>query len=125
MTRRYTYETNIEVSSGDDCGPDFDVKVSFVVIPGEPETGPSYACGGAPANPAEIDDIRLETVNGKPRPWGMYDGWIKDEDAEFEATIVSLLENGDRHWGAMMQEVAEADEADRDAAAEARWEPRA
>lgn len=120
MTRRYTYETNVEISSGDDCGPDFDIKVSFTVTPGEPETGPSYACGGTPASPAEIDDIRLETVNGKPRPWGMYNGWIKDEDAEFEATVASLLENSNRHWESMMQEAAEADEADRDAAAEAR-----
>lgn len=120
MSRRYIYETNVEVSSGDECGPDFDIKVSFTVTPGEPEAGPSYACGGTPASPAEIDDIRLETVDGKSRPWGMYDGYIKDEDAEFEATIVGLLENSGRHWEAMMQEVAEADEADRDAAAEAR-----
>lgn len=123
--RRYKYETNVEVSSGDDCGPDFDIVVSFTVTPGGRETPPSYASGGSPAYPAEIDDIRLETVNGKPRPWGMYDGWIKDEDGEFEATIVSLLENSDRHWQAMMIEVAEADEADRDAAEEARWESRA
>lgn len=120
MARRYTYSTNVEVSSGDDCGPDFDIEVSFTVTPGEPETGPSYACGGTPASPAEIDDIRLETVNGKPAPWEAYGGWIADEDAEFEATIVSLLENNDRHWEAMMQVAAEADEADRDAAAEAR-----
>lgn len=122
MARRHTYSTNVEVSSGDDCGPDFDVTVSFTVTPGEPATGPSYACGGTPASPPEIDDIRLETVNGKPRPWGMYDGWIKDEDAEFEASIVSLLENSDRHWEAMMEVAAEAEEADRDAAAEARAE---
>lgn len=25
MTQRYTYSTNVEVSSGDDCGPDFDI----------------------------------------------------------------------------------------------------
>lgn len=118
--RRYTYETNVEVSSGDDCGPDFDIRVSFTVVPGGPETPPSYASGGSPAYPAEIDDVRLETVNGKPRPWGMYDGYIANEDDEFEATIVGLLENSDRHWEAMMQEVAETCEADRDAAAEAR-----
>ena len=42
MAQRYTYSTNVEVSSGDDCGPDFDVVVSFSVIPGEPERGPTY-----------------------------------------------------------------------------------
>jgi hypothetical protein len=120
MTRRYRYTTNVEVSSGDDCGPDFDIEVSFTVTPGGAESSPSYASGGSPAYPAEIDDIRLEKVNGKPAPWEMYGGWIVDEDDVFEATIVGLLGNCDRHFEAMMEEVAEADEADRDAAAEAR-----
>ena len=108
---RYTYSTNIEVSSGDDCGPDFDIVVSFSVIPGEPERGPTYDCGGTPAVDPLIEDIRLETVDGKPRPWGMYDGWIANEDDEFEASIVGIIENSDRHLEAMMAEAAEQHEA--------------
>jgi hypothetical protein len=113
MAQRYTYSTNVEVSSGDDCGPDFDVVVSFSVIPGEPERGPTYDCGGTPASNPRSEDIALDTVDGKRRPWGMYDGYIADEDDEFEATVVGMLENSDRHLEAMMIEAAEADEARR------------
>ena len=118
--RRYTYATNIELSSGDEGGPDFDVKVSFTCTPGAPVTPPSYASGGSPAEDPEIDDIRLETVGGKPRPWGMYDGMIQDEDDSFEEVIVGVLENSAHHLAQMVAEAAETDAADHDAAMEAR-----
>lgn len=121
MSRRFTYKTNVEVSCGDEGGPDFDIEVSFIVTGGGPETPPSYASGGSPAEDAEIDDIRLEKVDGKPRPWGMYDGYVKDEDAEFEATIVQILEH-QTHYEAMLLSAGEDMAADRDEAAEQRYE---
>lgn len=121
MTRRYTYTTHLEVGDADG-GPEYEVEVSYVVYPAEPETGPSYACGGTPASDAYLDDLRLVKVDGKPRPWGMYDGWIANEDDEFETVIVGMLEDNSYHVEAMLNEAAEEDAADRDAADEARWD---
>lgn len=118
---RYTYTTNLEVG-GPDGGPEYEVEVSYTVIPGEPETGPSYACGGTPASEAYLDDLRLEKVDGKPRPWGMYDGWISNEDDEFETVIVEMLEGSDHHVSEMMIEAAAAEQDHRDRAAEDRAE---
>jgi hypothetical protein len=35
------------------------------VSPGYPERGPSYDCGGTPAEPAEIEEISISMVRGK------------------------------------------------------------
>lgn len=45
---------------------EIDAKVSFIVIPGRPETPPAYDHGGLPAEAPEIDDVRVEAVNDKP-----------------------------------------------------------
>ncbi len=118
---RYTYTTSLEVGNADG-GPEYEVEVSYTVIPGEPETGPSYACGGTPASDAYLDDLRLEKVDGKPRPWGMYDGWIANEDDEFQTVIVEMLEGSTHHTEAMLNEAAEVEADERDHAAEARAE---
>lgn len=118
---RYTYTTTLEVGDADG-GPEYEVEVTYTVTPGEPETGPTYACGGTPANGAVVDDIRLEKVDGKPRPWGMYDGWIANEDDEFETVIVGMLEDNSSHSEEMLIEAAEVDQDDREHAAEARAE---
>lgn len=119
MARRYTYETSIN-RGGDEPTWEGEVKVSFTVITGEPETGPTYACGGTPAVGAQVEDIKLETVDGKSRPWGMYSGYVADEDNAFEAEVVEELENSETHIAEMLREAAETDAADRDAAAEDR-----
>ena len=36
-----------------------EVTVEFTVIPGRPETGPTYACGGTPAEPPEIEIVAI------------------------------------------------------------------
>ena len=121
MTKRYTYSTTL--SFGTDGEADYaevDVEVSFTCSPGQPETAPSYAHGGLPAEGPEIDDIRLEKVNGKPRPWGMYDGWIPKEDDDFASTVADIFENTPALMEQLLIEVAETDAADRDAAAEDR-----
>ncbi len=118
---RYTYTTFLEVGNADG-GPEYEVEVSYTVIPGEPETGPSYACGGTPESDAYLDDLRLEKVDGKLRPWGMYDGWIANEDDEFETVIVGMLEDDSAHVEAMLSEAAEVEADDRARAAEDRAE---
>lgn len=121
MTKRYTYKTTM--SFGTDGEADYaevDIEVSFTCSPGRPETPPAYAHGGLPAESPEIDDIRLEKVDGKPRPWGVYNGWIPNEDDDFASTVADIFENTPALMEQLLIEVAETDAADRDAAAENR-----
>ncbi|WP_433942344.1 hypothetical protein [Brevundimonas diminuta] len=67
MSRRYRYSTCL--SFGTDGEADYcemEVTVSFAVAWGEPETGPTYACGGTPATGDLVEDIRVETIDGDP-----------------------------------------------------------
>lgn len=121
MARRYTYKTTL--SFGTDGEADYaevDIEVSFTCSPGRPETPPAYAHGGLPAESPEIDDIRLDKVGGKPRPWGMYDGWIPKEDDAFATTVVDIFENTPELMEQLLIEVALTNAADHDAAAEGR-----
>lgn len=69
MTRRYTYATELSFG-GDEPTWEGEVEVSFTVEWGSPPTGMS----GPPENydPGSgtlIEDIRVETIDGKPAPW--------------------------------------------------------
>jgi hypothetical protein len=48
--REFSFWTEIE---RDDAA--IEVEVTYSVTPGHPETGPTYACGGTPAEPAEVE----------------------------------------------------------------------
>lgn len=37
-----------------------EVAISYTFVPACPETGPTYACGGTPAEPASVEDIDFE-----------------------------------------------------------------
>jgi hypothetical protein len=39
---------------------EIELVVTYSMTPGYPETGPSYACGGTPAEPAEIEIISAQ-----------------------------------------------------------------
>ena len=104
MGRRYTYTANLEFSAGGECGPDHDVTVSFLVSDGM------------------IEDITLEKVDGKSRPWGMHGGYIANEDDRFAEEVEDILECSDHHAEAMLQEAAESDAEHADRLAEARTE---
>lgn len=111
MARRYKYTTCL--SFGTDGEADYceiDATVSFMVIPGEPETGPSYDCGGTPASDPQIDDIRVERIDGKPALVG---------DAATRDAILAEFECG-RHDADLLAEAADVDADDRDAALESR-----
>lgn len=43
---------------------DWKVEVEANYTPGAPETGPSYACGGTPADPDEVEVRRVIRVDG-------------------------------------------------------------
>lgn len=116
MARRYTYETTLSFG-GDVPTAELEVTFSYTVIPGRPEQGPSYSHGGLPAEPAEIDDIRVETIDGRARPWNTY---LLGDDALADMLLAEV--DDDDLYAAMLEESAESAAADRDAADEARWE---
>jgi hypothetical protein len=111
MSKRYTYA--LELSwGGDTPTAEMEVEVSYTVTWGAPEQGPSYASGGQPADPDEIDDIRLEKVEGKPRPWGMGYGFISDDD--FADECVQMIEGSERLMADLLTNAAEEAAADYD-----------
>lgn len=97
---RYTYTTCL--SFGTDGEADYceiDTTISYVVRQGRAETPPAYAHGGLPAEDPEIDDIRVEKIDGKPAVTG---------DAITRDAILAEFECG-RHDADLLAEAAETD----------------
>lgn len=119
--RRFFYDASLSWG-GDVPTAEVDVRVSFTVAWGSPESGrfgppENYD----PGSPDVIEDVRLELVNGKPRPWGMYYGYVADEDAEFETEVIEKLEGCEEE---MLREAAETLAGEHEGAAERRAEER-
>jgi hypothetical protein len=98
MSKRYTFTTCL--SFGTDGEADFcelDATVSFAFTPGCAAAPPAYDHGGLPADPPEIDDIRVELIDGRPVTAG---------DGETIDAILDQFATGDFD-DAMMDEVAE------------------
>jgi hypothetical protein len=97
MTKRYTFTTCL--SFGTDGEADFcelDVTVSFVFTPGRAAAPPAYDHGGLPADPPEIDDIRVELIDGRPvtaGEWETIDA-ILDQFAtgDFDDLLIEVTE---------------------------------
>lgn len=93
MSERFTYSTTISFDTGEG-GPDYDVTISYSVSWGTPESG-THNCPPEDYDPGSatvVEDVRLETVDGKPRPWGMYHGYVPNEDDEFETTVLDDID---------------------------------
>lgn len=98
MTCRYTYATTLTYSTGDVPEADeVDVEVSYTVTWGRPETPPAYDHGGLPADPDEIDDIKLLSIDGVGGPF----------DQHSEAAILQAI--AQNHGAAMLEEAADND----------------
>jgi hypothetical protein len=65
MPRRTTHKITTE-RSGSVNGMDFDAEyeITFTFLDGAPEQGPSYAHGGQPADPDEIEFVSVKPVIG-------------------------------------------------------------
>jgi hypothetical protein len=50
---------------GDEPTWEGEVEVEFEYTPGSPGTGPSYACGGTPPDPAELEVVRIVKIDGR------------------------------------------------------------
>jgi hypothetical protein len=114
-TRRKLVTT---IGYGDpDLGAEIEVEIAFEHTPGAPEQGPSYASGGQPADPAEIEFVSARhMVNGKPAPFlvfpEMQQEWLDDLARDW-------LES-DEGESAAYEAVADDDERGREYAAEMR-----
>lgn len=110
MSRKHTHETTLQIGEASVL-----LKVAFDFIPYQPETGPSYASGGEPASPAEVDITALEWSLDNPITktvcWHPIDGALFD-----------LLREDEELYGELCQAVADADADAREAAADARYE---
>ena len=87
------YQTTLSVPSDAITGAEaaFEVVVAYDVIWGAPETGPTYSCGGTPADPDEVDDVSVLTVDGvKPLPdlAAAVLGWIEANHRDTHATLI-------------------------------------
>lgn len=116
MTRRYTHTLSLSLG-GDEPTWEGEATVSFVVHPGRPETPPAYSHGGMPAEPAEVDDVKVTHIDGEPvsaRAYGRYEA----------DTLECHIECSDDLLDVLLQAAAEDDIAAHDDAMERRWEER-
>lgn len=111
MARRYSYSTCL--SFGTDGEADYceiDVTVSFAVVWGEPETGPTYASGGTPATGDLVEDVQVVEIDGRPVVVG---------DAVTKADILAKFATGEFDDD-LLAHAGEVDWADADWAADLR-----
>ena len=67
---------------------EIELVVTYSMLPGYPEQGPTYACGGTPAEDAEIEIISV-THDGKP---------FALSDAEEEALLDEAYGRCEQDW---------------------------
>lgn len=114
MTRHYTHTLSLSLG-GDEPTWEGEATVSYAVTWGAPERGPTYACGGTPADPDEIDDIRVIAIDARP---------IDDTTSDHADLLADLIEGSDALLSELLQAAAEDDIAAHDDAMERRWEER-
>lgn len=115
MAKRYTYETTVQL--GSDESSEFDVKVTFSVAWGSPETGnfgppENYDPGSA----SEVEDIKVVSVQGLTEGWGDRFAFGFQTDAQIAADIIEALDDDDLLASAREEEADAAVSADEDRA---------
>lgn len=93
--------------------------VVFSVTPGQPERGPTYACGGTPAEPAEVE---IHTVEAVIDEWRFGKKITKREPVT--GWLLEVISNCPDINADLLSEAGEEDASRADAAAEMRWEDR-
>lgn len=110
---RHHYSTTLTFPAGG-TDHEIDVTVSFAVSPGCP------ASFSGPAEDAEVSDITLVEVGGKPRPWRFHN-WSDGHFAELvaerlfasETHLERMLEIASEGWDDIEAEISERRWADR------------
>jgi hypothetical protein len=104
MSKRYTFAACL-TWGGDIQTGEADVECSYTVAWGRPARGPSYASGGEPADPDEIGDVQILTVNGKPWPVDLTGGNYMSDAAQHDMLAEKLV---DECWDEMIENAIEA-----------------
>lgn len=96
-TNSHTLAVQINVG-----GPDIEImaQIDFTIIPGNPATGPTYSCGGQPADPAEIEIHSIELV--VPNFNASYkDGKPQTTTAPCPDWLAGMIRGSDEVYGAL------------------------
>ena len=103
MSNRYTYATTLSFG-GDIPTAEFEVEFAYSVSWGRAAytAGPPEKC--YPADPSEIDDVAVLSVEGKTSGWSDY-----ESDADFADTLINRLR--DRDYELMLEQAAEREAA--------------
>jgi hypothetical protein len=122
MTRRYRYETTLDFGAGEGKNDyvEFDIRVTHTVAWGSPETGVGYMADPLkydPGSPDVVEDVRVETIEGKPRPWNL----LGFSDDDLARVIVERLKAAHDD---MARAAAQTRQDEKDAALESRAEER-
>lgn len=112
--RRYT--TTLSLSIGGDVPTwEGEATVSYAVAWGRPEAPPTYCRGGLPADPDDVEDLRVEEIDGVP----VWDRLHGERDAD---TIQTEIEGNDLLMCELLASAAAEDADDATDAAERRHE---
>ncbi|HQS14982.1 hypothetical protein [Reyranella sp.] len=113
-----THKVDATISCGDpDIGAEVDLRITFKYQAGAPEQGPTYASGGQPADPDEIEFVScVQIVNGKESPtYGAFrdleqqsldaiaEAWLQGDEGQAQATEQAMDD-----WAARADEAEEA-----------------
>ncbi|CAB4187949.1 hypothetical protein UFOVP1169_32 [uncultured Caudovirales phage] len=101
MPRKYTIHTEDCIDGENDVT----LEIVYNFTPAQPERGPTYSCGGEPAEPADCEVLSV-LVNGE-----------KADDAQFD-----WCQCNDRIWQRMVDNVQDDMDRAADYAAEKRME---
>lgn len=96
-----THKLLVTISCGDpDLGAEVEAMVTFTYLKGAPERGPSYANGGQPSDPDEIEFVSAEHYcNGKPSPF--HGGFSADEQKWLDDVAEAWLDTDEGHHEAL------------------------
>lgn len=104
MNARSTFNADLSATHS----LEIEVALTGTYVPGYPERGPTYDCGGTPAEPAMVEDLDIADIGAMVRIPG-----------KLEWKTVSLLDGVDRKSQAYQQIVANLLKVIRDEAEEA------
>ena len=114
---RHTIDTCLGMGDPD-LGAEADLRITYTFIKGAPEQGPTYASGGQPADPDEIEFVScVQMIDGKEHPTSGMFGHLEQSslDAIAEAWLL-----GDEGHGQAVENALDDLAGQREQAAEMR-----
>ncbi|MGQ3299673.1 hypothetical protein [Reyranella sp.] len=114
-----THKVDTCLGIGDpDLGAEVDLRITYTFLKGAPEQGPTYASGGQPADPDEIEFVScvyVDAAGKESSPSGAYadleqsaldaiaEAWLRGDEGQAQATEQAMDD-----WAARADEAEEA-----------------